>query len=112
MKQMLKIVAAASLVVAVAAVVGVSAASASPTCNTGHVCAWTEPNFQGAKGESLCTGGKHPLGGFKWSSYNHCANKAVWIRIDGEAKACLEPSFVDTATRFNELWVGVEGSHC
>ncbi len=61
------------------------------TCVSGHACVWTEKFFQGAKGESLCTGGVHTLAGFKKSGKNRCANKAVILRQSGTRVGCMEP---------------------
>jgi hypothetical protein len=84
------------------------------TCNSGHVCVWPESFYVGTKGESLCTGGAHPLAGSKKSGKNRCANKAVWYRQNGVALDCDNagedsPSF---GFSINELWIGAEGSHC
>jgi hypothetical protein len=83
------------------------------SCNSGHVCVWTEKSYQGAKGESLCTGGVHTLAGMKFSAKNRCANKASWLRRNGEVTACLNPGDnVPIPFEFNELWIGAEGSRC
>jgi hypothetical protein len=84
------------------------------TCNSGHVCVWTGTFWTGTKGESLCTGGAHPLAGSKQSGKNRCANKAVWYRINGTAFYCANPSEDNATFAFpiNELWIGAEGSRC
>ena len=83
------------------------------SCANGHVCVWPETYFKGAKGESLCTGGPHPLAGVKLSAKDRCANKAVWLRKDGIAKGCVNAGGqAELAFAFNELWIGAEGSHC
>jgi hypothetical protein len=84
------------------------------TCNNGYVCVWTMFHYQGAKGESLCTGGPHPLAGFKGSAKNRCANKAAWLRVNGIAAHCVNPAnnFPESSFGFNELWIGAEGSRC
>jgi len=89
-------------------------AAADETCASGHVCVWVENHFKGAKGESLCTGGVHPLAGLKESGKNRCANKAVWFRNEGVATSCLNPNENNAGFPFliNELWVGAEGSRC
>ena len=95
-----------------------SSAEVSPlaeeSCAAGHVCVWTEYNYQGARGESLCTTGAHPLGGFKVSGKNRCANKAVTFYAFGNAKGCQNPG--DSSGHFpeaiEELRVGTEGSRC
>lgn len=82
-------------------------------CTSGHVCVWPKENYQGTRGESLCTGGPHPLAGIKESAKNRCLNKASWLRLDGFALECMNAgdSFPGTL-EFNELWIGAEGSHC
>ncbi len=88
-------------------------ASADESCNSGHVCVWTKNTYQGVKGESLCTGGPHPLAGQKFSAKNRCANKAAWLRNDGIAGACVNPgNNIDLVFSFDELWIGAEGSRC
>jgi hypothetical protein len=84
------------------------------TCNSGHVCVWVEFNYQGAKGESLCTGGVHTLTGIKGSAKNRCANKASWLRLNGFTVGCVNPAnnFPVASSGFNELWIGAEGSRC
>jgi hypothetical protein len=84
------------------------------TCNSGHVCVWTEFRYQGAKGESLCTGGVHTLAGFKGSAKNRCANKAVWLRENGSTHYCVNPAqnLPEDFVGFNELFIGAEGSRC
>jgi hypothetical protein len=84
------------------------------SCNSGHVCVWPETFYSGAKGESLCTGGAHPLAGTKASGKNRCANKAVWYRQNGTALVCGNPGVDTPAFGFaiNELWIGAEGSRC
>lgn len=91
-----------------------ASASADESCASGHVCVWTETFFQGAKGESLCTGGVHGLAGLKKSGKNRCANKAVWFQQNGTKVACLNPNENNAAFAFlpNELFVGTEGSRC
>jgi hypothetical protein len=90
------------------------AALLDATCSSGHVCVWPETFYQGGKGESLCTGGAHPLGGSKQSGKNRCANKAVWYRQNGTALVCGNPGVDTPAFGFgiNELWIGAEGSRC
>jgi hypothetical protein len=127
-------IAAVGLVLALGLVTGASAAaegsSGSPeaaptapsgevtpldsTCNSGHVCVWPETFYSGAKGESLCTGGAHPLAATKASGKNRCANKAVWYRQNGTALVCGNPGVDTPAFGFaiNELWIGAEGSRC
>ncbi|HEU5105258.1 MAG TPA: hypothetical protein VFU11_05410 [Solirubrobacterales bacterium] len=87
-------------------------ASADESCNSGHACVWSFWHFQEAKGESLCTGGAHPLNGLKRSIKNRCANKAVWIRDNGVANGCVNPGVNFTTVEFHEIWVGAEGSRC
>lgn len=83
------------------------------SCNNGHVCVWNWFGFQGAKGESLCTGGPHYLVGTKYSAKNRCANKASWLRLYATATmGCLNPGGQTEGTEFKELWIGKEGSHC
>jgi hypothetical protein len=83
------------------------------SCNSGNVCVWTETGYNGAKGESLCTGGPHPLAGWKYSVKNRCANKASWLRINGVSNMCINPGGESSGTfQFNELWIGAEGSRC
>jgi hypothetical protein len=85
----------------------------SGSCSSGHVCVWTEPSYKGAKGESLCTGGAHSLSGFKLSVVNSCGNKAAWLRVNGVANECINAGFeYEITAKFNELWIGAEGSHC
>jgi hypothetical protein len=109
-------IAAAILVALTAAcclTVWVAPAAADSTCATGNVCAWTQTNFEGVRGNTNCGAqGAHPLGGFKYSAKNHCAARAVWLRFNGGAVECLEPNQQDGAITFNELWVGAELSHC
>ena len=125
------IVAATSFALALALLAGISSAEGlSPgtpaangptgrvlldeTCSSGHVCVWPQTFYQGTKGESLCTGGAHPLGGTKSSGKNRCANKAVWYRQNGTALDCDNPGQDSAAFGFaiNELWIGAEGSRC
>jgi hypothetical protein len=112
------IVVIASLALALSLLPGVSVAAGGEglaKCQKGHVCVWVEKNFKGAEGESLCTGGAHPLAGYKKSAANHCANKAVWLREDGTARVCMEPESEIgeiVPLPIDELWVGIEGSHC
>lgn len=104
----------AGLALALSLLPGASVASADETCASGHACVWPEKFFQGAKGESLCTGGAHGLAGLKNSGKNRCANKAVWFRQNGTSFGCLNPN--ENAASFvfaiNEIWVGAEGSRC
>jgi len=98
------------------------AASASPggaftildeSCNSGHACAWTFVHFGGVKGESLCTGGPHPLAGLKYSAKNRCANKKIFLRLQGTTvQTCANPGGDRTTTEFDEIYVGAEGSRC
>jgi len=88
-------------------------ASADSNCNSGNVCVWVEYEYNGAKGESSCTGGAHPLAGWKYSAKNRCANKASWLRANGSAIQCVNPGNNNGATlAFNEVWIGAEGSRC
>jgi hypothetical protein len=82
------------------------------TCNPGLVCVWTNIYYSGVKGTSLCTGGAHTLAGWKFSAKNRCANKASWLRINGNAVECLDPGVSRGVAEFNELWIGAEGSRC
>jgi hypothetical protein len=98
------------------------AASASPegaftildeSCSSGHACAWTFVHFWEVKGESLCTGGPHPLGGLKYSAKNRCANKKIFLRLQGTTvQICANPGGDRTTTEFDEIYVGTEGSRC
>ena len=108
------LIAVLGLTLAIALLPGASAASADESCASGHACVWVDFHFLGAKGESLCTGGAHPLAGQKESGKNRCANKAVWFRQNGTAISCLNPGGNDELFTFsiNELWVGAEGSRC
>ncbi len=99
----------------------IGAASASPpsasaseplTCNTGYVCAWWNIYWTGAVGYTLCTGGAHPLNQVKSSATNGCPNKAAWLRINGSATGCINPSVKRGIAEFNEIWIGAEGSRC
>ncbi len=87
-------------------------ATADESCNSGHVCVWNGFWFTGVKGESLCTGGAHPLAGWKYSAKNRCANKASWLRRNGTAYYCVNPGNNLNVAEFNELWIGAEGSRC
>ena len=112
MNQKWILAAVAALVVGAFAVIP-GTASADETCSSGHVCVWTEQSFQGAKGESLCTGGAHVLGGTKFSAKNRCANKASWLRMNGNTWNCLNPGENGSNLfNFNEVWIGAEGSRC
>lgn len=83
------------------------------TCNSGNVCVWTSNLFQGAKGESLCTGGAHVLAGDKFSAKNRCANKASFLRENGAPSNCLNPGQNGSNLfNFNEVFIGAEGSRC
>lgn len=105
---------AAGVVVALSLISGASVASASARCPSGHVCVWVEVVFQGAEGDSLCTGGLHGFGGNKSSGENECANKAVWFRKNGVTTQCLNPGHSSSVFpgEVNEMWVGAEGSRC
>jgi hypothetical protein len=83
-------------------------------CASGHACVFTGTFYTGAKGESLCTGGAHPLEGGKHSGQVACANKAVWFRQSGTTSNCGNPGAEIPSFVFNvnEIWVGAEGSRC
>src|ERR1700742_2753779 len=69
-----------------------SIALAEESCPEGNACAWTESNFQGPRGDSLCTGGTHGLNGYKYSLKNRCANKAAWLHYNGVSTVgCVNP---------------------
>lgn len=82
------------------------------SCSTGFVCVWNNILYGGVKSTTLCTGGAHPLAGFKFSAKNRCANKASWFRINGSAVECLDAGGNRKVAEFNEIWIGAEGSHC
>lgn len=82
-------------------------------CGSGVVCVFTEILFNGAEGQTNCGAeGAHPLAGTKHSGINHCANRAVWFRINGTAHYCRNAGDQLEVGEFNELWVGASGSHC
>jgi hypothetical protein len=77
------------------------------------VCDWTNIEFVGVKGESLCTGGTHPLAATKFSAKNSCANKKVFLRVAGTGiQTCMNPTGERPFVEFNEIFVGAEGSRC
>jgi hypothetical protein len=83
-------------------------------CPAGYVCVWPNPGAGGTRGDSLCTGGIHPLAGLKGSGRNSCANKAVWFRYNGVTTQCLNPGYYSDyfPGPVNELWIGADGSRC
>lgn len=81
-------------------------------CPNGYVCAYANIFYGGGQGNSLCTGGAHPLGGWKESALNRCANKAAWFRVNGTAQTCRNAGGQLEVGGFNEIWIGAEGSHC
>jgi hypothetical protein len=88
-------------------------ATASANCGGGLVCVFTEGYFFGAEGQTVCGAeGAHPFGGWKHSVLNHCANRPVWVRINGSAKACMPAGGQIENFEFNEIWVGALGGHC
>jgi hypothetical protein len=83
------------------------------TCSSGNVCYWIERNYQEFKSNAPCTGGIHPLGVTGRSAKNKCANKASFLRRNGERVGCLNALESDPSTlEFNEIFIGVEGSTC
>lgn len=82
-------------------------------CTTGYVCVYTNIFFSGAEGLTVCgAAGAHPLAGWKESVMNHCANRAVWTRVNGNANACMPAGGQIEHYGFNEIWIGALGSHC
>jgi hypothetical protein len=93
------------------------AAPVSPAygiCGVGAICVYTWPWFEGPGGMTNCQApGAHPLGGYRWSIQNECVNVAVWFRVNGVAQGCKNPETSNpTPPKFNELWVGQNGSRC
>jgi len=83
------------------------------SCSSGYVCAWNFVHFEKVKGKSLCTGGPHPLAGYKYSAKNRCANKKAFLKIKGTTiQTCTNPGGDRPLTEFNEVWIGAEGSRC
>jgi hypothetical protein len=109
------VVAAALLTVASTAVAEEAPPTAPPpaNCPSGVVCVFTEGYFMGAEGHTVCSAeGAHPFGGWKFSILNHCTSRPVWVRIGGEAKACVPSGGQIENFKFNEIWVGASGGHC
>jgi Peptidase inhibitor family I36 len=107
------------LIVVVALAIAVSiglfaagSAAADETCPSGNVCVWPQRNFQGTRGLSLCTGGVHPLAGYKESVKNRCANKSAILRKDGVWTWCIGPAENANVPPINEVVILAEGAHC
>jgi Peptidase inhibitor family I36 len=62
------------------------------SCPSGSICVWTQTNYQGARGQTACSAtGFHPLGGWKYSVKNRCANKGAGLMRDGQVYGCVPP---------------------
>lgn len=82
-------------------------------CSSGRICVFTGIDFTGTPGYTECGAeGAHPLGGTKQSGENHCGDRAVWFRVNGNAQYCRNANGQLEVGSFNELWVGAPGSHC
>lgn len=108
--------AAAALACAGCLVVGAAGApgeALANDCTTGYVCVYPNIWFSGAEGLTVCGAqGAHPFGSWKESGMNHCANRAVWFRVNGVAQTCRNAGGQVEAAGFNEIWIGVLNSTC
>jgi hypothetical protein len=93
-------------------VLAAGSAGADETCPSGNVCVWPQRNFQGTRGDSLCTTGTHPLSGLKESVKDRCANKGAILRKNGVEVWCIGPAENANTPQFNEVSILAEGGRC
>jgi hypothetical protein len=83
-------------------------------CEALLVCAWSETEFKGAEGRTMCAAtGFHPFAQTKHSIINDCSSRAVFLRYKGAYNGtCLEHETQDKNNLFDEIRIGEVNTHC
>ena len=114
MRNWKSMVAACMAVAVVGALTVLPGEAQAVTCFSGEVCVFANTSYTGGQGTTVCSAaGLHPLGGWKTSGINNCANRAVWFRNTGVTKQCLNPTTLSPSfPAINEIFIGADGSRC
>lgn len=84
-------------------------------CVANFICIYSGTEYSNPYGAIECSfGGTVGLSGNRFSATNRCGNKTDWLRVNGTATACMNPSGDRPHPgAFNEVFVAVQyGAFC